>query len=121
MFSFTGIGIAQSINATYDLPIEGYFWKDHEAIIQILDAEITTTTTELAQPNSGKNKEILIAYNSLLNHTKNLIIKETGIYEVLDMAFELMINEDSKEYQRALIKNEMKIKQQELLLKLTYK
>ncbi len=101
----------------------GYYWKDLPVIQSILENEIAVTNAALGNPkNTDKNKGILIGYLSLINNFKRSLSVTSNFSEELERAFEFVKNEDvGIPYKRILIVNDIFIKKEELILKLTTK
>ncbi|MBK9982992.1 MAG: hypothetical protein IPP15_11315 [Saprospiraceae bacterium] len=99
----------------------GLSWKDKLTIEQIVQQEITKTTSELsAQGLTDWSTAMLEAYKSLLLNTQAGMHESDDMPYVLDKAFVQMQNEPVQNPEsRKMVLDDMKAKQVELIQKLT--
>lgn len=113
----------QSTDAVRAPLAEGHYWKDYSIIQSTLQSELTASKTILNNPKtSDKNKGIMIGYIGLMNQFIRTISPSSNFDVEIEKAFDLIKNEDvGIPYKRALIINDIFIKKEELILKLTTK
>ncbi len=104
--------------------VSSFLWKDQATMQQIVQQEITETDVSLAKPNlTDWSTAMLEAYKSFLAHTQANMqgAKDMGMGFVLDQAYAWIKNESVLNAAvRLMVLDDMKAKQVELTLKLTF-
>lgn len=102
---------------------DSYQWKDLVTIENIIEKELSDTEAALTLPDlTDWSTAMLEAYQSLLNFTKLEMTQSNDhdMIAILDQAFYQMQNEPVQNPKsRAMVIDDMKAKQTELILKLT--
>lgn len=123
-FGLNGAMVAQSSTDAVRAPLAvGYYWKEMPVINSILDNELLAINILLNNMNlSDKNKAINIAYKSLILNFRAQNDKGVHPNESIEIAYQIVISENvNVPYKRALIIDEINLKKEELLTKLTLK
>ncbi len=120
LFFFTSFLYAQSGASLKGNP-DGYQWKETAAIVQIIQQEKAETDASLTTPDlSDWSRAMLEAYQSLLTYTLAEIPGQHDMSDALSKAFHAMQTEQVADPKsRAMVIDEMKVKQTELVQKLT--
>lgn len=120
LFFFTSFLYAQSGSSLKGNP-DGYQWKEPSVIVQIIQQEKAETSTSLTMPNlSDWSKALLEAYQSFLTYTLAEMPGQHDMADALSKAFHAMQTEQVADPKsRAMVIDEMKVKQTELVQKLT--
>jgi hypothetical protein len=120
LFFFFSFLHAQSSQSLLDQP-GGYQWKEPATIVQIIQQEKAETTNSLSMPDlSDWSRALLEAYSSYLTHTLDEIPGQHDMSEVLNTSFHFIRHEQVADPKvRAMVMDEMKVKQNELIQKLT--
>jgi len=97
-------------------------WKDFAVMQQVVQAEILATNVLLAQPNlTDWTTAMLKAYKSFLFYTQVNMQPSNDMGPVLDQAYEWIKGEPVQDAPaRLMVLDDMKAKQVELILKLTF-
>ncbi len=120
LFFFTSFLHAQSGASLKGTP-DGYQWKETSTVIQIIQQEKAETDASLTMPNlSDWSRALLEAYQSLLTHALAEMPGQHDMSDALNKAFHAMQTEQVADPKnRAMVIDEMKVKQTELVQKLT--
>lgn len=100
----------------------GLLWKDQATMEQVIQQEISETNASLALPNlTDWSKAMLDAYKSFLLHTQSNMQGGKDMGDTLDKAY-AWIKAEPVQHQpsRDMVLDDMKAKQTELMLKLTF-
>ena len=97
-------------------------WKDFAAMQQVVQAELLATNVSLNQPNlTDWSTAMLKAYKSFLSYTQVNMQASNDMGPVLDQAYEWIKGEPVLDAPaRLMVLDDMKAKQVELILKLTF-
>jgi hypothetical protein len=100
----------------------GLLWKDQATMQQIVQDELAATNTDLAKPNlTDWSTAMLEAYKSLLTFTQSNMAGAKDMGVVLDDAYAWIKTEVVADVKaRQMVLDDMKEKQRELMLKLTF-
>lgn len=100
----------------------GLLWKDQVAMEKVVQQEISETNTSLAKPNlTDWSMAMLEAYKSFLLHTQANMQGAKDMNLVLDQAYAWIKTEPVQNAPaRIMVLDDMKAKQTELMLKLTF-
>jgi hypothetical protein len=109
-------------NASLMVQSSGFEWKDQATIQQVIQQELTQTNAALSVPNlTDWSQAMLEAYRSLLTFTQAEMPGNHDMQGVLDKAFHQMEIEPVQDPKfRAMVIDDMKAKQVELVQKLTF-
>lgn len=120
LFFFTSFLNAQSGASLMGHP-DSYQWKESAAIVQIIQQEKAETVASLAMQNlSDWSRAILEAYQSMLIYTLAEMPGQHDMTDALNKAFHAMQTEQVADPKsRAMVIDEMKVKQTELVQRLT--
>lgn len=122
---FLQMGVCVSMRAqqtTQEDGTNGLLWKDAPTMQLIIQSELTETNTELAKPNlTDWSTAILEAYKSFLTHTQSKMAGSKDMGQLLDSSYEFIKTETVQNVAaRKMVLDDMKAKQQDLVLKLTF-
>ena len=122
---FVQIGVILSMHAQqtmHDAGDNGLLWKDVATIELIIQEELTETNAELAKPNlTDWSTAMLDAYKSFLTHTQSKMAVSMNMSQLLDSSYEFIKTETVQNAAaRKMVLDDMKAKQQDLVLKLTF-
>lgn len=123
---FTGVLVVWAGLAFAQAPVEagqsGLQWKDKATMQLVVQQEITATNTELAKPNlTDWSTAMLEAYKSFLTFTQPKMAASSDMSVLLNQAYDWIKTEAVQNVPaRQMVLDDMKAKQQELILKLTF-
>jgi hypothetical protein len=119
---FLGNQLAAQASISAPVSANAFQWRDQVAMQQIIQTEITLTNASLTQPNlTDWSKAMLEAYRSFLGYTQSNMSGAKDMSVVLDQAYAWIKSEPVPNVPaRKMVLDDMKAKQNELILKLTF-